>query len=249
MRSNRPPVSLTPRSRERIRQYWANRLDCRPAAFERQGVTLVETPTDRTVRLLRRGDATVVAANPGLREALAEHRHAVARWPLVDADGLLERALADTDERVAAVHPPAVLAYVDAVAFAPVDSDARLLEREDAEAFEALSERVPAEEWARASPTFRPGRTAGLFRDGELVAVGTLAEGPLPDVGVAVAPDHRNEGVGRAVVSCVLDAAFAEDGGLVPRYRTSESAAASTALAAALGFERWASDVVVVLEE
>lgn len=174
---------------------------------------------------------------------------AVARWPLVDADGLLERALEGRSERVAAAHAPVILAYVDAASFTPVESDARLLEEEDSEAFEALRGRIPAEEWARASPTFRSGRTAGLFRDGELVAAATLGEGPLPDVGVVVAPAYRDEGIGRAVVSRLLEAAFEADGGAVSRYRTPEMAEASSALAAALGFERWASEAVVVLEE
>jgi len=242
-------VPLTPRSRDRICRDWADRLDCAPTAFEQQGVTLAAATTDRTVRLLRRGNSTVVSATPEIREALVDRMHAVARWPLVDADGLLERALEDRDECVATAHAPVVLAYVDAGSFTPVPSDARLLEQEDAEAYETLRERIPAEEWARASPTFRAGRTAGLFRDGELVAAATIGEEPLPDVGVVVASEHRDEGIGRAVVSCLLEAAFERDGGVVPRYRTPEMAAASSALAAALGFERWASEAVVVLEE
>lgn len=142
-----------------------------------------------------------------------------------------------------------VLAYVDAGSFAPVESDARLLDEADSAAFEALRERLPATEWAQASPTFRPGRTAGLFRDGELVAAATLGAEPLPDVGVVVGPAFRDEGIGRAVVSRVLEAAFEQERGLVARYRTPETASASTALAAALGFERWASETVVVLAD
>lgn len=218
-------------------------------AFEQQGVTLTGATSDRTVRLLRRGEATVVSANRDVRCALADRLHAVASWPLVDADGLLERALAGRSERVATAHAPVILAYVDASSFTPVESDARLLEREDTEAFGTLREQISAEDWARASPTFRPGRTAGLFRDGELVAAATLGDGPLPDVGVVVAPEYREEAIGQAVVSRVLEAAFEADGELVPRYRTPETAEASSALAAALGFERWASEAVIVLEE
>lgn len=211
-------------------------------------MTLVDPTADRTVRLLRRGDATVVAVDPSLREVFASRRHALGRWPLIDADGLFERALADRPERVVTARTPTVIAYVDATSFVPAESDARLLEQGDVEAFEALREHVPTEEWARASPTFRAGRTAGLFRGDELVAVATLGEGPLPDVGVVVAPDARGEGIGKGVVSRVLEAGFEHDPGLVARYRTPEAADASTSLAAALGFERWASEVVVVLE-
>lgn len=242
-------MSLTPRSRDRIRRDWADRLDCAPRAFEQQGVTLVKPTNDRTVRLLRRGDATVVSATSMVRDALTDRTHAVARWPLVDADGLLERVLEQGTEAGKEAHPPVVIAYVDAASFTPAESDARLLEQDDTEAFESLRERIPAEEWARASPTFRPGRTAGLFRDGELVATATLGEAPLPDVGVVVAPASRNEGLGRAVVSRVLEAGFEGNRELLPRYRTPETAAPSSALAAALGFERWASEAVVVLED
>lgn len=242
-------MPLTPRSRDRICQDWADRLDCLPTAFEQQGVTLAAGTSEKTVRLLRRGDSTVVAASQPVRDALAGRTHAVARWPLVDADGLLERALADGTQSVVSAHSPVVLAYVDAASFKPVASEARLLEDADRAAFEALRERIPAEEWELASPTFRPGRTAGLFRDGDLVGAATLGEGDLPDIGVVVAPEHRDDGVGRAVVSCVLQAAFEADGDIVPRYQTPEAVGASTALAAALGFERWASETVVVLDD
>lgn len=241
-------MPLTPRSRDSIRRDWADRLDCTPTAFEQQGVTLATATSDRTVRLLRRGDATVVAADSSLWDALSGRTHAIARWPLIDADGLLERALEGHTEGIATSHAPVVLAYVDAGSFTPVESDARLLHTDDAEAFEALRERIPADEWARASPTFRPNRTAGLYRDGELVAAATLGERALPAVGVVVRPAFRDEGIGRAVVSRVLETAFERDGKVIPQYRTPETAAASTALAAALGFERWASEAVVVLE-
>lgn len=240
-------MPLTPRSRDRIHRDWADRLGCAPTAFEQSGVTLATAATDRTVRLLRRGDTTIVAANPRLQEALADRTHAVARWPLIDADGLVERALGDSSDRVATAQAPVVLAYVDATSFVRVDSDARILEAGDTDAFEALNDRIPPNEWARASPTFRPGRTAGLFRDGDLVAAATLGEGSLPDIGVVVAPEYRGRGIGQGVVSCVLEAAFEQDGGVVPRYRTPEAVGASTSLAAALGFERWASEAVVVL--
>jgi RimJ/RimL family protein N-acetyltransferase len=143
---------------------------------------------------------------------------------------------------------PAVLASVTAGSFTPVVSSSRLLRETDSGAFAALRDRTPANEWARASPTFRPGRTAGFFRDDDLVAVATLAPGPLPDVGVVVDRAARNEGLGRAVVSRVLEAGFEEDGTIVARYRTPESATASLSLAAASGFERWASEVVVIQE-
>ena len=240
-------MELTPRSRDAIRQDWAERLGCPPEAFEQQGVTLTETANEQSVRLLRRNEATVVAASPAVREALEARRSAVGQWPLLDADGLLGRVLDEGEAAIAAVHGPVVLAYVDAASFSPVDSDARLLTEADAEAFEALRERVPADEWAQASPTFRAERTAGLLLDDELVAVATLTEAELPDVGVVVAPEHRGEGLGRAVVSRVLEGAFDRDGGLVVRYRTPETATASHSLAAALGFERWASETVVVL--
>ncbi|AEN06161.1 N-acetyltransferase GCN5 [Halolamina sp.] len=241
-------MTLSPSAQRAIRRDWAERFGCNPVAFEQRGVTLVDGGPDRSIRLFRRGDATVVAADREVREALESCDAAVQRWPLVDAIGLLGLSLGVPADEVGRAHGPAVLAYVDAGSFTPVKSSARLLKETDAEAFDGLRSRTSAKEWARASPTFRLGRTAGLFRDDELVAVATLGAGPLPDVGVVVAGEARNEGFGRAVVSRVLEAGFQEDGAIVPRYRTPESASASLSLAAAVGFERWASEVVVVRE-
>ncbi|MFD1567931.1 GNAT family N-acetyltransferase [Halolamina litorea] len=211
-------MALDPASRDRIADRWAERLGCSPEAFHGSGVTAARSTSPRTVRLLRHADAMVVATPQ-------------------DADGAA----------VASVHGLFVLAYVDAAAFSPVPSDARLLAAGDEAAFAAFRARVPDADWRRASPTFRPGRTAGLFRDGDLVATATLGEPPFPDVGVVVAPERRGRGHGRAVVSRVTAAAFEADPGAVVRYRT--PASASLALAESLGYERWAASAVLVLDQ
>lgn len=239
-------MTLSPHTQRAIRREWAERFDSDPIVFEKPGVTFVDAETDRTIRLVRRGEATIVAAERAVREALTTRRATLPRWPLANVTGLLAHSLGVPEGAVGMTHGPVVLAYVDSDSFTPVESSARLLSEADAEAFDELHQRTPPDEWARASPTFRPGRTAGHFRDGELVAVATLAKGPLPDVGVVVAADSRNEGHGRAVVSRVLETGFEENREIVPRYRAPESATASLSLAAAVGFERWAREAVVV---
>ncbi|WP_053948497.1 GNAT family N-acetyltransferase [Halolamina sediminis] len=241
-------MTLAPDTEDRIARHWAERLDCSPAVFSESGVTVVDTATEGTIRLVRRSDALVVAAPADLQAALVE-----AADTLSDADlpatEAVTRALADSDTGVDAVHGPYFLGYVDEASFSPVDTDARLLVGADRDAFERLRERVPGEEWARASPVFRPGQTAGLFVDGELAAVATLTHLPFPDVGVVVDPEHRGRGYGRAVVSTITKTAFDVDRNAVVRYRTRESAPASVALARSLGYERWAISAVLVTDQ
>jgi GNAT superfamily N-acetyltransferase len=240
-------MPLTHDVHRRIRDHWAERLGCAPSAFERPGASVVENGSERTVRLLRRGDVTVVAGRADLRETLASHNDEFSRRPLAAAAAVVSDALSGHPTSVGSTHGPAVLGYVDTESFRPVGSDARLLAADDERAFERLRQRIPDHEWQRASPTFRPDRTAGLFSDSELTAVATLGDSRFPDIGVVVAPERRNQGHGQDAVSRLLGAAFARDRNAVPCYRTPAEASASLALAASVGFERWASEAVVVL--
>lgn len=240
-------MTLAPRTRDAVRRHWADRLGCAPAAFEEAGVTLTER-SGRTVRLLRRDGATVLTAPKRVRAALSTQLDMLGDRPLTAAVEIVRRALSGESTDVVEGHGPSVLSYVDASSVAPVASDASLLEADDEQAFRRLRGRVPDSEWNRASPTFRPGRTAGLFRGGELVAAASLDDSAFPDIGVVVHPDHRDAGYGQQVVSRVLTAAFEREAGAVPRYRTPERELASLSLAASLGFERWASETVVVLD-
>lgn len=244
--SHVPLMALPNVCSDAVRRDWADRLDCDPAAFETAGVTVTERP-GRTVRLLHRGDGTVVAAPSLVSRALQAHQESLGEQPLPETGDAIREALAEDSIEFAEVHGPTVLSYVDIRAFSPVLSEARLLDAEDEDAFEELRARIPNHEWNRASPTFRSERTAGRYRDGELVAVATLGDSPFPDVGVVVEPAWRGKGLGRQVVSRVVSAAFEQDRDAVVRYRTPASASASLALATSLGFERWASELVVVL--
>jgi len=241
-------MALSAATCDAIRRDWTERLDCDPKAFETAAVTVTERP-GRTVRLLQRDDATVVAAPNRVSEALRANLDSNAAPPLADASDVIREALTGHATDIAEVHGPAVLGYVDADTFSPVVADARLLESEDEAAFEGFRARVPAHEWRRASPTFRPGRTAGLCRDGELVAVATLSDRPFPDVGVVVDPAWRGEGLGRRVVSAVVAVGFERAPDAVVRYRTPADASDALALAASLGFEQWATELVAVLDD
>lgn len=241
-------MTLAPETEDRIARHWAERLDCDPAAFEDSGVTVTTNPNEGTIRLIRRGGSLVVAAPEAVRDALDARREALAEADL-PATEAVERALADREAHVDAAHGPYFLGYVDEPSFSPVDTDARLLVGADRDAFDRLQERVPEDEWARASPVFRPGQTAGLFRDDDLVAVATLTHLPFPDVGVVVDPEHRGQGYGREVAAKITATAFDVDRDAVVRYRTLDSTAASVALAESLGYERWATSAVLVLDQ
>ena len=239
-------MTLAPDTEDRIASHWAERLGCPATAFEGPGVTVAESPTDGTVRLFRRRGSLVVAAPAEVREALADHRETLreADLPAVES---VECALADLGRRVETVHGPYFLGYVDEPSFSPADTEARLLVGADEPAFDRLRESVPDEEWARASPVFRPGQTAGTFENGDLVAAGTLTHLPFPDVGVVVDPEYRGRGYGRAVVSKITATAFDVDPNAIVRYRTEASLVASVGLAESLGYERWATSAVLVL--
>lgn len=240
-------MPLAPETLDRIARHWAERLGCSPDAFRETGVTITEHANEETIRLFRRRDSLVVAAPAGVRDELDEQGGAVfdAELPATEPIG---RALADTAAAVDTVHGPYALRYVDESAFSPADSDARLLVGADEPAFERLRERVPESDWARASPTFRPGQTAGLFEDDRLVAVATLTHLPFPDIGVVVDPEYRGRGYGRAVVSEMAATAFDAAANAVVRYRTPAASPASLSLAESLGFERWARSAVLVLD-
>ena len=241
-------MTLAPDTEDRIARHWAERLDCWPAAFEDPGATATTNPNEGTVRLIRRGESLVVAAPEAVRDPLDARRETLADADLPVTE-VVERALADHEASVDAVHGPYFLGYVDEPSFSPVDTDARLLVGADRDAFDRLQERVPEAEWARASPVFRPGQTAGLFVDDELAAVATLTHLPFPDVGVVVDPEHRGRGYGRAVVSTITSTAFDVDRDAIVRYRTLASDSASVALAESLGYERWATSAVLVLDQ
>ncbi|QKY19605.1 GNAT family N-acetyltransferase [Halolamina sp. CBA1230] len=241
-------MTLAPDTDDRIARHWAERLDCAPGAFADPGVTVTTNPNEGTIRLVRRGETLVVAAPETVRDALDTHREALADAEL-PATEVVERALTDHDAGVDAVHGPYFLGYVDEPSFSPADTDARLLVGADRDAFDRLQERVTEDEWARASPVFRPGQTAGLFRDDNLIAVATLTHLPFPDVGVVVDPEHRGQGYGREVASKITATAFDVDRDTVVRYRTLDSDSASVALAASLGYERWATGAVLVLDQ
>ena len=240
-------MTFAPDTEDRIARHWAERLGCSPAAFEDPGVTVAENPNDGTIRLVRRGWSLVVAVPADLRDAFAaaEDLRAVE----LPAEEAVADLLAGTERHIDRVHGSYFLGYVDRDSFSPGDSDARLLVGADRDAFENLRGRVPEADWARASPVFRPGQTAGLFAGDDLVAVGTLTHLPFPDVGVAVDPEHRGQGYGRAVVSKITATAFDVDRDAIVRYRTLDSLAASVGLAESLGYERWATSAVLVLDQ
>lgn len=240
-------MALAPDSIDRIADHWAERLGCSPEAFREPGLTLVESTGPKTVRVLHRKESLVVGAPAGVRAELSENQDI-----LDDADSpatAVERALCGAGVDVESVHGAYFLGYVDESSFSAVDSDARLLVGADEPAFDSLRERIPDEEWQRASPAFRPGQMAGLFRDDSLVALGTLTHLPFPDVGVVVDPEYRGRGFGRAVAGRATATAFDANRGAVPRYRTPVSASASVGLAESLGYERWAQEWVLVLAD
>jgi GNAT superfamily N-acetyltransferase len=244
-------MSLRPETLETLDDYWADWLGCEPAALSGSGVTVVASrwPSERRVRCLFRGDATVAVAPEA--EVGAVRGRAAA---LADVDGRdparLRSALALGGDRVTL--GPQFVGYLDGGTLVEPrahdgEFETRPLERRDARALSRLRVACPHEEWAGRVGGFEvDGHEVihGRFADGRLVAVAAAgADDAVAGIGVVTHPDHRGRGHGRAVVTSVSRELLAR--GLVPEYRAHETWTGSLALARGVGFERYGTYVAV----
>lgn len=238
-------MGLASRTRRALREYWADRLGVDPDAFDRDGAT-VGPANPGEVELFRRADALVVGAPEWLVGPLRQRRDDLGRLDLDDPDAI--EAWFGEFGSVERVLGPAFYGYVDSEAFEPVESSARFLAA-DRPAHERFRAAVPDGEWEAAGPELVPGRTVGLFDGDELVAVAgyDIWDDRLAHVAVVTHPEHRDEGFGRAVVSRATERAFAAD--LLPQYRTLDAWPWSVALARGLGYERFATGILVSFRE
>ncbi|MFC7228539.1 GNAT family N-acetyltransferase [Salinirubellus salinus] len=244
-------MSLRPETRETLDGYWADWLGCEPAALSGSGVTVVASrwPSERRVRCLFRGDATVAVAPETGVEAVRARADALADVDGRDPAGL-RSALALDGGRVTL--GPQFVGYLDEATLAGQragdgEFETRPLERRDARALSRLRVACPHEEWAERVGGFDvDGHEVihGRFADGRLVAVAAAgADDAVAGIGVVTHPDHRGRGHGRTVVASVSRELLAR--GLVPEYRAHETWTGSLALARGVGFERYGTYVAL----
>lgn len=119
-----------------------------------------------------------------------------------------------------------------------LDEDVRTLEPGDGAAFAALVAACDGAEVDEAFVELDHWAVVGAFVDDELVSVASafpFRSGRAADLGVLTAPAHRGRGYGRRIVRTL--ARIAIQRGHEPQYRCRVDHTASTALAAAAGFE------------
>ncbi|WP_227376441.1 GNAT family N-acetyltransferase [Haladaptatus halobius] len=238
-------VTLTTRTLAALTSYWTKRLGVENGAFDRSNVT-IGGADEGGVELFRRAETLVVGAPESLVDPLSQRADGLEASDIADESAL--REWFETFGTVTRVLGPTFYGYADEESFAPVASDARILTSADEPAHDRFRAAISDEEWERAGARFSPGETVGLFVDDDLVATAgyEVWDDFIAHVGVVTHPNHRNEGNGRAVVSRVTERALGE--GLLPQYRTADEWPWSVALARELGFERFATAVLVCIE-
>lgn len=227
-----------------LESYWTERLGVGRGAFD-ETTTAVGRAAEGGVQLFRRNGSLVVGAPLWLDGSLRRHDR-LGDLDISDRSAL--EAYFETFGDVTRILGPAFYGYADRVSFEPCPSDARTLTAEDEPEYDRFRERVPEEEWERGGPELTPGETVGLFVAEDLVALADYEvwDGLLAHIAVVTHPDHRNEGYGRAVVSRAVERALSN--GLITQYRTLDAWPWSVALANSLGFERFATGTLVVIE-
>jgi GNAT superfamily N-acetyltransferase len=230
-----------------VRGHWAALLDGDPDTLREEAPT-VQAWNGNGVQWLFPGDAGPVVAVPPepeleLVERIRQRAGALAGLETADG-GAFERLLGRSVERVLG---PQFVGYVDSGTFRAVDAaDVRRLADTpaDREALAAFHEACP--EGSERASRFDAG-CAVRFRDGRLVAAAAVGvEHGVAGVSVLVRPDCRGAGHGKAVVSTVV--ADALERGLVPEYRTLDAWPASVGLARSLGFRRYATSRLALLD-
>jgi len=234
-------MGLAVRTRFALRQYWGDRLGVPPDAFDGDGVT-VGSAEEGGIQLFECAGALVVGAPEPL---VSEMREAAAAAPTVE-DPRVVREWVEEFTPVAEVLGPTFYGYADRETVEPGDSEARVLRPPDEPAHDQFRAAITEAEWRQGAPGFDPGRTVGVFVGERLVATAgwEVWDGLLAHLGVVTHPEYRDRGYGRAVVSLATDRALAA--GLLPQYRTLDAWSGSVRLAEGLGFERFATAVLVV---
>ncbi len=239
-------MTLSSRTRTTLRDYWSHRLGVEKTAFDSSGVS-VGVAEEGGVQLFRSGDSLVVGAPESLADELRQRATALKSLDCTNSQSV--RTWFAQFGTVAAVLGPTFYGYTDDESFDPLPSDARLLTVGDEPAYDRFRATIPEEEWSNGGTPFTPGETVGLFQGDDLVALSgyEVWDDFIAHVAVVAHPDdHRGDGNGRAVVSRMTEHALTA--GLVPQYRTVDAWPWSVALAEGLGFERFATAMLVYFE-
>ena len=228
--------------------YWASHLGCTPAQLHEDEPVLLSHAAEldgyRGAYIMQfTGAAPVISLPPAQAASLGPRLAGAARESL-EADARWSDILGPLLERMVG---PAWVGYASAETLRHVAAavETRLLTPADAPHVERLGRAATADEWDNIASLPRAGVMVGAFAEGELAAVaGYEVWGEsIAHVAVLTHPAHRGRSLGRAVVGAT--AAVALERGLVPQYRSLMANRASLAVAAALGFEGYATSLAL----
>jgi RimJ/RimL family protein N-acetyltransferase len=232
---------------QRIDQYWAEELAIAPAVLHSQALMVLPLPESSAAFcfVFEHQPFTCVRVPPSsyehLHQAISPHDHASLLMP-----AWWQRVLRATPHRAVG---PAYLSYADAEPFRSViRHPARLLTPDGRAALAAFASAVGPLAWQHSGLGHEPQPIAGCWEGDRLVAAAgyTLWGGALAHIGVTTHPERRGSGYGRSVVSAI--GRHALERGYVLQYRTLCANSASMAIAAALGFEAYATTLFIALD-
>lgn len=230
---------LSPDALAIVQGVWASRLRVAPDFWEGSTRRLAPRPDLDAVVAVSLG-GVVIAVGP--EWALASIAH--LRGPeLLDLDAVVD-ALAEHRPRPLGV---ATLAYAEAAAPTTTPgASTRVASTSDVDAVLAL---CPTTDRAESG---LGGESAAVFvacsASGAPAALAgyEVWDGAIAHLGVLVAPEHRDEGLGRQVATAAVHRALAA--GLLPQWRARHANAASVAVRDALGFIEVGAQLAVAVE-
>jgi RimJ/RimL family protein N-acetyltransferase len=243
----RGEVMLSAEAIQRIDQYWAGQLAISPDQLHAQALVVVPLPeSSASFCFVFQHQAFMFVRVPPpydeyLHQAITPHDR-----PSLLTPAWWQRALGTTPHRAIG---PAYVGYADAEQFRPViRHPARLLTPEDSAALAAFAGAVGPLAWEHSGLGDEPQPIAGCWEKGRLVAAAGYAVwgATLAHIGVTTHPTCRGSGYGRSVVSAIGQHAL--ERGYVLQYRTLCANTPSMAIAAALGFEVYATTLFVALD-
>jgi GNAT superfamily N-acetyltransferase len=215
----------------RAEAFWAQRLGCAQSAFAVAGPTLVPHPRGNALYAFATATSLMVCAPPELHAAIAR---------LGDPRALVTRKGAQALGRpISRLVGPARIAYLhQTVSPAP---EAIALDSARDPRLQRLRAAVSAEEWRHANLDAAEPPLFAIEAGDEIAAAAGFERllDAVAHIGVLAHPAFRGRGRAKRAVGAAVAAAQARS--LLPQYQTLASNKPALGIAAALGFELFAT--------
>lgn len=231
----------------RIEHYWAGQLGISPDILGSQSLLVLphSEPSDKHCFVFQHQECTCVRVPSALYDPLCPAISSQDRATLLMPEWW-QGALPTIPQRTFGA---AYLGYADALGFRPIiRHPTRMLAPADSAALEAFSIAVGQVAWDHSGLGEQPQPIAGCWQEDRLVAAAgyTVWGSALAHIGVTTDPAARGAGYGRSAVSAIGQ--YALEQGYVLQYRTLLANRPSTAIAAAVGMQLYATTLFVNLD-